>query len=103
VFLREHEVEQRTGLSTSQRDRLEAAGEFPRRVPIAERAVGWIEHEIVEWQLKRIATREDAAQAERARIERTPLVRRQHLQLRRQQGSAELNEENAAAGNFAPT
>jgi hypothetical protein len=45
--------------------------------------------------------RDDAAQAEKARFERTPLVRRQQLPPR-QQRSASLSEEDATAANVFP-
>jgi hypothetical protein len=44
--------------------------------------------------------RDDAAQAEKARLERTPLVRRQQLPPPQQQRSAWLSEEDATAGNL---
>jgi prophage regulatory protein len=77
VFLRQDEVERRTGLSTSQRDRLEALGQFPTRVAIGPRSVGWVEAEISDWQRARIALRNDAEHAEKARLERMPPNRRQ--------------------------
>lgn len=32
-------------------------GEFPRPIPISDRARGWLECEVVEWQKARIAKR----------------------------------------------
>jgi predicted DNA-binding transcriptional regulator AlpA len=52
-ILRNGPVTTRTGLSPSQRWRLEQRGEFPARVQISEMAVGWYEDEIDEW----VATR----------------------------------------------
>jgi predicted DNA-binding transcriptional regulator AlpA len=46
-------------LSDSQRDVLEAKGEFPQRVQLSERAVGWVEAEIDDWCAARIAARDD--------------------------------------------
>jgi prophage regulatory protein len=74
-FLREPEVLDRTGLSATAIDLLEARGEFPRRIPLGARAVGWIEVEVVEWQRQRIALRDDVA----ARAGRTP-PRQRHTQ-----------------------
>jgi prophage regulatory protein len=48
-ILRRPELTERTGLSNAQRDRLEAAGKFPKRVKLSERAVGWYEHEVDEF------------------------------------------------------
>jgi prophage regulatory protein len=48
-FLRESEVRRITGLSRAQRHRLERAGRFPSRVPLSDRAFGWIEGEIRAW------------------------------------------------------
>jgi prophage regulatory protein len=76
VFLRQDEVERRTGLSTSQRDRLEAAGLFPSRVPISSRSVGWVEDEITRWQLARIDVRDNVVGTAQARLERMPPNRR---------------------------
>lgn len=75
-FIREAEVRRRTSFSPSQLDSLEKLGLFPKRVPIGDRAVAWIEAEVTEWQLARIALRDDEARDEQARIERTPPVRR---------------------------
>jgi len=48
-FLRLPEVEQRTGLRHTQIHKLEVDGRFPRRIKIAVRAAGWLEHEINAW------------------------------------------------------
>jgi predicted DNA-binding transcriptional regulator AlpA len=48
-ILRNPAVPSRTGLSTSQRWRLERRGEFPARVQLSEMAVGWYEDEVNEW------------------------------------------------------
>jgi prophage regulatory protein len=44
--------------------RLEAAGKFPRRVPIGENTTGWIQSEIETWQQARIAERDAPASAQ---------------------------------------
>jgi prophage regulatory protein len=69
-FLREPELLSRTGLSASQIDLLEAEGAFPRRVPLGPRAIAWIEAEVVAWQQRRIAMRDDAAAEAEARRKR---------------------------------
>lgn len=47
--LRKPEVEQRTGLSASSIDRLEAAGNFPKRMQLSPNAVGWLSSEVDGW------------------------------------------------------
>lgn len=56
-FLRENEVRRITGLSRAQRQRLERAGRFPPRVPLSDRAFGWIESEIRAWVAARVSAR----------------------------------------------
>jgi prophage regulatory protein len=56
IIIRNPEVARRTGISDSQRWRLEQKGEFPRRVKLGTMAVGWFEEEIDEW----LRTRERA-------------------------------------------
>jgi prophage regulatory protein len=61
-FLRENEVRHITGPSRTQRSRLERAGKFPTRVPLSERAFGWVEAEIRSWIAARISARVEAKQ-----------------------------------------
>ena len=42
-------VRERTSLSRSTLAKLEAAGQFPRRVELGLRATGWYEDEITTW------------------------------------------------------
>ena len=58
-ILRGHEVDRLTGVHESARNRLEAAGQFPRRVKITDKAVGWIEGEILAWIKGRMALRDE--------------------------------------------
>jgi prophage regulatory protein len=60
-LIREAECRDRTGLSRSQRWRLEREGRFPARVPLSERTFGWVESEIDEWIAARVASRRRAA------------------------------------------
>ena len=47
-----------TGLRRSTIYRMQASGQFPQRVKIGARAVGWIEREVQEWLANRsVATR----------------------------------------------
>jgi prophage regulatory protein len=56
-MLRERDVRQLTGLSRVTRWRLERRGEFPRKVRLSERAVGWPEAEILAWLQERVEAR----------------------------------------------
>ena len=60
------EAAQRASLSVSTLKRLEAAGDFPRRVPISANRVGYVVSEIDSWIADRIAERDewDACAAE---------------------------------------
>jgi prophage regulatory protein len=71
-ILREPEVRLRTGLSASERLALEARDQFPERVPLGVRAVGWLEHEVNAWIQGRASLRDDAARAEAERVARMP-------------------------------
>ena len=53
-FLRISEVEALTGLSRTTIYDWSAQGRFPRPVRLSERAVRWIESEVVEWMAERI-------------------------------------------------
>ena len=88
-FIREPEVVSRTGLSPTAIDKLEEVGEFPRRVPIAERAVAWVEAEIEAWQRDRIAARDDAARSAQLKLLRSPPPARQRLQHAREAADEE--------------
>lgn len=48
-ILRRRAVCEMSGISTSSIDRAEAAGEFPVRVVLSVRAVGWYQDEIQAW------------------------------------------------------
>jgi prophage regulatory protein len=54
-ILRLEQVCRRTGLSRSLVYQLEAENQFPKRVRLTERAVGWIEGEVQGWLAERIA------------------------------------------------
>ena len=58
-IIREKECDRLTGTHSSQRYRLEAAGLFPARVKISEKAVGWIEGEVLAWIKGRMALRDE--------------------------------------------
>lgn len=54
-MLRLPQVIRKTALSRSQIYRLIDFGEFPKQVPLCERAVGWVEEEIDAWLKQRVA------------------------------------------------
>ena len=54
-ILRRKAAAERVGLSIRHLERLEAAGQFPRRVKIGERAAGWIESEVALFIAARVA------------------------------------------------
>jgi prophage regulatory protein len=92
-FIREPELKARTSLTSSVIDKLEEAGEFPRRVPISDRVVAWVEAEIDAWQRGRIAARDDMARSAELKLLRSPPPARQRLQAQR-----EREHEPEAAG-----
>ena len=51
-------VRERVLFSPAHIDRLERAGEFPKRVQLGTNRVGWIESEIDEWLQERIDKRD---------------------------------------------
>ncbi len=53
-ILRLPDVCRATGLGRSMVYQLEASSQFPRRVKIGARAVGWIEDEIQQWLADRV-------------------------------------------------
>src|SRR3954453_13172880 len=71
-ILRAAEVEVRTGLGDAQRTKLERAGDFPARVALSERRVGWIESEIDAWIRNRMQRRMQAAVDTALRVARMP-------------------------------
>lgn len=60
-LLRLPAVIERTGLSRSSIYRNEAAGAFPHRVKIGERAAAWLAADIDRWIAGRVAARDKAA------------------------------------------
>lgn len=66
-LLRKAVVSHKVGLSVSTIDRLEARGEFPRRIALSPKTTAWDSDEIDAWIDKRIASSKDVA-ADRAPI-----------------------------------
>jgi prophage regulatory protein len=54
-ILRKRQVLQATGLTSSTLDRLERSGDFPLKLQIAPRAVGWLASEVNAWINKKAA------------------------------------------------
>lgn len=54
-IIRSAERRNKTGLSESQLNRMEKTGDFPKRIQITERTVGWSEKAVDEWVDARIA------------------------------------------------
>lgn len=53
-ILRKPQVIERTGLCGSSIDNRERSNDFPARVNLGGRAVGWVESEIEDWLLEKI-------------------------------------------------
>ncbi len=70
-ILRKPAVEQMTGLHEVTLWRRERSGDFPRRVQLGGRAVGWLESEVIAWLEKhaaeRIPANEERASSGKAR------------------------------------
>lgn len=60
-IIRFPEVKKRVGFCAFHLRRLEAKGEFPKRVRIGANSVGWVEAEITAWLSAKVAQREGAS------------------------------------------
>jgi prophage regulatory protein len=56
--LRLPDVKRRTGLSRSSIYLRVSQGDFPRPIPLGERAVGWLAEEVSAWVSSRVAERD---------------------------------------------
>jgi prophage regulatory protein len=59
LIWREPKVKATTGLSKSTRWRREKAGDFPQKVQLSSRAVGWRAEEIIQWCKDRCEARNE--------------------------------------------
>ena len=59
-LLSKRQVREKVLYSPAHIARLEAAGQFPKRVQIGPSRVGWVEAEVEDWLLKRIAARDES-------------------------------------------
>ena len=48
-IIRKSQLKELTGFSPRHIDRLERAGQFPKRLQLGTRSVGWYETDIIEW------------------------------------------------------
>ncbi|HHC6598907.1 TPA: helix-turn-helix transcriptional regulator [Vibrio parahaemolyticus] len=58
-LIRQKEVTEMTGVSRASVYKLMAVGRFPKSVSLGERAVAWVESEVQELILERIAERDE--------------------------------------------
>lgn len=58
-FIRINDVINKVGLGRSTIYELISAGEFPKRVKLYRQAVAWLESDIDEWMLQKLAERDD--------------------------------------------
>ena len=58
---RHAEVLQYVGLKKTQLAKLIREGNFPKPVPLSERAIAWLESDLIKWQHDRIAARNTEA------------------------------------------
>jgi prophage regulatory protein len=56
-MLREKQVKDLTGLSRVTRWRMETRGEFPHKIKLSQRCVGWNEADILQWLEQRMEAR----------------------------------------------
>ena len=57
-IIRRRELKEKVGYSAAHIDRLEKAGNFPRRVVLGPGAVGWLESDVNSWIRARVAERD---------------------------------------------
>jgi prophage regulatory protein len=60
ILLTKREVRDLVLYSPAHIDRLEAKGEFPKRVRLGQARVGWVKDEVVTWLQLRISARESS-------------------------------------------
>jgi prophage regulatory protein len=69
-ILRRRDLRAVTGYAPTRIHELIEEGKFPRPVPLGERAIGWLESDIAEWQRQRIAERDAIAEKGKATVSR---------------------------------
>ena len=93
-ILNDAEVLRRTSLNKKQRRKMEAAGEFPSRVPLTPRLDGYLEEEIEKWIEERLTTREEELSKRRSP---NPLARTNKKALARDARQAAIEKANVSA------
>lgn len=63
VILKLPQVQAKTGLGKTRVYGLVRSGDFPKPVRLGKKAVGWVDAEIEEWILRRMALRDDLGEA----------------------------------------
>ena len=61
ILLTKREVRDLVLYSYAHIDRLEAKGEFPKRVRLGQQRVGWVKDEVVTWLQLRISARDSSS------------------------------------------
>jgi prophage regulatory protein len=59
-IIRSNRITEFVGLSRRQCDRLEAEGNFPRKVKLGENSTGWLESDVQDWIEARAAERDQS-------------------------------------------
>jgi prophage regulatory protein len=77
--LRKRLVKEKTGLSSASIDRKERAGDFPVRIQLGTKAVGWIEAEIDAWIEKRRDERDRKVVLTTAELPEDPIDPREEI------------------------
>ncbi|WP_342607750.1 AlpA family transcriptional regulator [Vibrio tritonius] len=65
-FMRLKEVMEMTAMSRSNVYKMMSEGRFPQSVPLGARAVAWVESEVQDWILERIAQRDGGVETQTA-------------------------------------
>ncbi|WP_417559970.1 AlpA family transcriptional regulator [Marinomonas sp.] len=60
-FMKLKEVIRVTGLGRSSVYSFMSKGEFPQNITLGERAVGWLESEVLEWMQDKLKQRDEAS------------------------------------------
>lgn len=58
-FMRLKEVMEMTGLARATVYKYVANNQFPKSIPLGDRAVAWLDSEVEDWMLERLAERDE--------------------------------------------
>ena len=70
LIWREPKVKEETGLSKSTRWRMEKEGDFPKKIQLSPRAVGWRAEEIIQWCKDRCEARNEPVRKHKGEADR---------------------------------